>query len=104
MSWTDERIELLQKLWLQGMSASKIASELANGLTRNAVIGKVYRLGLSGRAKSDATPTGRQTPRPSARAQSGRLGSAGRGQAGHGQIARSQTSHSASFVRGNIAL
>jgi GcrA cell cycle regulator len=53
MSWTDERIELLRKLWLDGMSASRIATELANGLTRNAVIGKVYRLGLSGRTKSD---------------------------------------------------
>ncbi|WP_395664383.1 GcrA family cell cycle regulator [Methylocella sp.] len=58
MSWTDERIDLLQKMWLQGMSASKIASELANGLTRNAVIGKVYRLGLSGRGKSEAAPSG----------------------------------------------
>lgn len=52
MSWTDERIELLRKLWLEGMSASRIASELADGLTRNAVIGKVYRLGLSGRTKA----------------------------------------------------
>jgi GcrA cell cycle regulator len=105
MSWTDERIELLQKLWLQGMSASKIAGELANGLTRNAVIGKVYRLGLSGRANSDATPNARQTPRLSARAQGGRPGSHGpRSQAGPSQIARSQASHGASFVRGNIAL
>src|SRR5271166_4451153 len=105
MSWTDERIELLQKLWLQGMSASKIASELANGLTRNAVIGKVYRLGLSGHAKSDAPPTARQTPRPSARAQSGRAGSHGlRSQSGPSQLMRSQAGQSASFVRGNIAL
>ncbi|MBO0733442.1 MAG: GcrA cell cycle regulator [Methylocapsa sp.] len=52
MSWTDERIELLQKLWLEGWSASRIAAELANGITRNAVIGKVFRLGLSGRAKA----------------------------------------------------
>lgn len=51
-SWTDERIELLRKLWLDGMSASRIAAELSNGMTRNAVIGKVYRLGLSGRAKA----------------------------------------------------
>jgi GcrA cell cycle regulator len=52
MSWTNERIELLQKkLWLEGWSASRIAGELAHGITRNAVIGKVYRLGLSGRAK-----------------------------------------------------
>ena len=52
MSWTNERIELLQKLWLEGWSASRIAGELAHGITRNAVIGKVYRLGLSGRAKA----------------------------------------------------
>jgi GcrA cell cycle regulator len=52
MSWTNDRIELLQKLWLEGWSASRIAAELAHGITRNAVIGKVYRLGLSGRAKA----------------------------------------------------
>lgn len=51
MSWTNERIELLQKLWLEGWSASRIAAELGDGITRNAVIGKVFRLGLSGRAK-----------------------------------------------------
>ena len=49
MSWTDERVEQLRKLWLDGKSASQIAAELANGITRNAVIGKVHRLGLSGR-------------------------------------------------------
>ncbi|WP_068318224.1 GcrA family cell cycle regulator [Polycladidibacter hongkongensis] len=51
MSWTAERVELLTKLWAEGLSASQIASELGN-VTRNAVIGKVHRLGLSGRAKS----------------------------------------------------
>jgi GcrA cell cycle regulator len=51
MSWTDERVELLRKLWSEGLSASRIAIELG-GITRNAVIGKVHRLGLSGRAKS----------------------------------------------------
>ena len=51
MSWTDERVELLRKLWSDGLSASQIAAELG-GITRNAVIGKVHRLGLSGRAKS----------------------------------------------------
>jgi len=58
MSWTNERIELLQKLWLEGWSASRIARELACGITRNAVIGKVYRLGLSGRvnARSGKVP------------------------------------------------
>jgi GcrA cell cycle regulator len=52
MSWTNERIESLQKLWLAGWSASRIAAELGAPITRNAVIGKVYRLGLSGRAKA----------------------------------------------------
>ena len=50
MTWTDERVELLKKLWADGLSASQIAAELG-GITRNAVIGKVHRLGLSGRAK-----------------------------------------------------
>jgi len=54
MSWTDERVELLKKLWTDGLSASQIASELG-GVTRNAVIGKVHRLGLSGRAKSPSS-------------------------------------------------
>jgi GcrA cell cycle regulator len=54
MSWTNERIELLQKLWLEGCSASRIAGELGAGVTRNAVIGKVFRLGLSGRVESVA--------------------------------------------------
>ena len=53
MSWTDERVELLKKLWSDGLSASQIAGELG-GVTRNAVIGKVHRLGLSGRAKSSS--------------------------------------------------
>src|ERR1700735_1622401 len=60
MSWTDERVELLKKLWSDGLSASQIAGELG-GITRNAVIGKVHRLGLSGRAKS--TSTGAARPR-----------------------------------------
>jgi GcrA cell cycle regulator len=42
--WTEERIALLQKLWGQGYSASQIASQL-QGVTRNAVIGKIHRLG-----------------------------------------------------------
>ena len=54
MSWTDERVELLSKLWLDGRSASQIAAELGLGVTRNAVIGKVHRLGLAGRPKATA--------------------------------------------------
>lgn len=50
MSWTDERVETLIKLWTDGLSASQIATQLG-GVTRNAVIGKVHRLKLSGRAK-----------------------------------------------------
>ena len=49
MSWNDERVETLKKLWSDGLSASQIAGRLG-GVTRNAVIGKVHRLGLSGRA------------------------------------------------------
>ena len=49
MGWTDESVENLKKLWQDGLSASQIAKQLG-GVTRNAVIGKVHRLGLSGRA------------------------------------------------------
>lgn len=49
MAWTEERVEELKKLWAEGHSASQIAARMG-GVTRNAVIGKVHRLGLSGRA------------------------------------------------------
>ena len=49
MQWTEERVALLRKLWAEGLSASQIAKQLT-GVTRNAVIGKVHRLGLAGRA------------------------------------------------------
>jgi GcrA cell cycle regulator len=64
-AWTDERVELLKKLWSDGLSASQIAAQIG-GVTRNAVIGKVHRLGLSGRAKSNA-PAAQQQPRKPAR-------------------------------------
>ncbi|SIS50488.1 GcrA family cell cycle regulator [Phaeovulum vinaykumarii] len=51
MSWTEERVETLKRMWAEGQSASQIAKELG-GVTRNAVIGKVHRLGLSNRAAS----------------------------------------------------
>lgn len=54
MSWTDDRVEILKKLWGEGQSASQIAKELG-GVTRNAVIGKVHRLGLSNRATSSSS-------------------------------------------------
>ena len=49
MGWTEERVSELKKLWAEGHSASQIAKRLGS-VTRNAVIGKVHRLGLSGRA------------------------------------------------------
>ena len=64
MSWTDERVALLTKLWADGLSASQIAAELG-GITRNAVIGKVHRLGLSGRAKSPSASPRPRKPRSS---------------------------------------
>ena len=60
MSWTKERTELLEKMWTEGKSAAEIAKELGEGATRNAVIGKAHRMGLSGRPspikKKKATP------------------------------------------------
>ena len=47
--WSDERVQTLKALWTEGLSASQIARALG-GVTRNAVIGKVHRLGLAGRA------------------------------------------------------
>lgn len=51
MNWTDERVEKLKRLWAEGLSASQIAAQLG-GVSRNAVIGKVHRLSLPGRAKA----------------------------------------------------
>lgn len=56
MSWTEERVERLSRLWMQGQSASQIAGELGNGVSRNAVIGKIHRLGLSGRNANAPQP------------------------------------------------
>ncbi|MBO6717665.1 MAG: GcrA family cell cycle regulator [Rhizobiaceae bacterium] len=72
MNWTDDRVETLKKLWADGLSASQIAAQLG-GVSRNAVIGKVHRLKLSGRGRtSSASPRpkkaasggGRSSPRP----------------------------------------
>jgi GcrA cell cycle regulator len=72
IGWTDERVELLKKLWMEGLSASQIAGELGEGVTRNAVIGKVHRLKLSARAKpTNTTPRARPAPRQAPRRPSG---------------------------------
>ena len=63
MNWTDERVEKLKRLWSEGLSASQIAAQLG-GVSRNAVIGKVHRLSLPGRAKAGGTvATSRATKR-----------------------------------------
>lgn len=69
MSWTDERVETLKKMWGEGQSASQIAKELG-GVTRNAVIGKVHRLGLSNRATGGTKPAAKGKPavKPAAKA------------------------------------
>ena len=46
-AWTEDRIDRLRTLWLEGHSAARIARELGAGLTRSAVLGKVHRMGLS---------------------------------------------------------
>jgi GcrA cell cycle regulator len=55
--WTDERVELLKKLWLEGLSGTDIAKVMGNGFTRNGIIAKVHRLKLSGRRRSARTRT-----------------------------------------------
>jgi len=90
MSWTDERIERLKKMWHDGATASQIADELG-GVSRNAVIGKAHRLGLEARpspvkpgeekerpaapaaapAPAKAAPAERQPARPAAAAATG---------------------------------
>jgi len=68
MSWTDDRVEKLKQLWGDGLSASQIAKALG-GVTRNAVIGKVHRLGLSNRGTTSggqaATGDAKKADKPS---------------------------------------
>ena len=66
MSWTDERVELLTKLWTEGKTAAEIAKELG-GVTRNAVIGKAHRLKLSNRVspiQQNKKPAPAKAPAP----------------------------------------
>ena len=63
LGWTDDRVEQLKKLWEAGFSASQIAAELSCPqfyVSRNSVISKIHRLGLSGRRKAPSSPAPRQ--------------------------------------------
>ncbi len=103
MGWTDERVELLKKLWMEGLSASQIAGVLGEGVTRNAVIGKVHRLKLSGRAKpASAAPRVRTAPRPARRGSSAGVSGSGRS-GGLGVMLKQRAMHSAP-VHGATAL
>ena len=66
-TWTDDRIGRLKTLWLAGQTAEQIARDLANGITRSAVLGKVHRMGLS------AGRSGRPPKRPEAGPKPSRL-------------------------------
>jgi GcrA cell cycle regulator len=84
MSWTQERVDLLRKLWLEGLSAAQVAAELGSGVTRNAVIGKIHRLGLAERGKPTSAPRPRAPRAPRA--------------------ATAETSARMPLVMGNVAL
>jgi GcrA cell cycle regulator len=64
INWTDDRVEKLKRLWSEGLSASQIATQLG-GVSRNAVIGKVHRLSLPGRAKAGGATSARSQKRAS---------------------------------------
>lgn len=68
MNWTDERVERLKRLWAEGLSASQIAAQLG-GVSRNAVIGKVHRLNLPGRAKAGGSSSSARPAKRTVQAQ-----------------------------------
>lgn len=81
MAWTDDRVDLLKKFWAEGLSASQIALRLGE-VTRNAVIGKVHRLGLSGRATTQRM----KSVRPRRRVANGGRMKTNRGSFGNGGL------------------
>lgn len=60
--WAEERTELAKKLWKEGHSATQVAMKLG-GCSRNAVIGKMHRLGLSDRPLPSKPSKPRSAPR-----------------------------------------
>jgi len=99
MSWTDERVSRLAKLWADGLSASQIAAELG-GMTRNAVIGKVHRLGLSGRAKPAGKSSGATRRKPAVKM----AGNSGSGGTGGGNGANYRRTRSTTRTVGNTVI
>jgi GcrA cell cycle regulator len=70
IEWNESRTELLRRLWIAGESARSIAEKLGRGVTRNAVIGKAHRLGLTGKHGSKDASRRRarnSAPKPSNR-------------------------------------
>lgn len=63
-TWTEEHIKTLKTLWQKGVAARDIAAKLGKSVTRNSVIGKANRLGISGQQRSNATSTYIQLPVP----------------------------------------
>ena len=61
--WSESQTELLKRLWIGGESARAIAEKLGKGITRNAVIGKAHRLGLTGKHGSEDVAPARSAPR-----------------------------------------
>lgn len=99
--WTDERVETLKKLWMEGLSASQIAGELGEGVTRNAVIGKVHRLKLSARAKpTNSAPRARPAARPAPR----RVASPSAGMSNMGNVGKPRPTMSRPQSMGATAL
>lgn len=61
--WTDARVEILKTMWSNGASSGVIAQELGGGITRNAVIGKLHRLGLQRGKKAPLVSLVKRSPR-----------------------------------------
>lgn len=73
MDWNEERITELTNMWREGLSASQVARRLG-GVSRSAVIGKVHRLGIAGRAlPSRPRSQGGRPPNPTRASPGGAL-------------------------------
>ena len=93
MAWETDQVQMLEKLWKEGLSASQIARELGGGVTRNAVIGKVHRMGFADRglpSRGGNSGGRKSSPEAAAAAAARGSGSAHKGsRAGSGKSASS---------------